>query len=1056
MNEHPRCAHCGSLLTRGGFCPRCAHAILAESGPESAVEGVSGRSEGEFEAGASIEFGPFDLIEPMPEQGMMGIVYRARHRVSKRVVALKLLRSDHLVSEEKVTRFQREVEAMAKLDHPGILPVYEVGRHHGQPYFSMKLIEQGSLRDQMQKGLWQRGPHNLRVWQQRIAALIESVARAVHHAHQRGILHRDLKPANILVDDQGQPFVSDFGLAKFIESGVEQTGGGLFQGTPEYSSPEQAGGRSADLTTGSDIWAIGVMLYELLTGSTPFRGDTPLALLKQVAEVEPKPPRLLHSVIDRDLETICLKCLEKEPPRRYASAEALAEDLRRYREGEPIQARSVTALERLWKWVRRRPALAGLVAAAIVVMGLGLVAVSGHRQAAASQLVAQQRTREARRASHAVKLTLSYQALQEGRLNVALDHLDELKPAPGEEDLRAFSWHLVRNLIPVQAVEFVDAAPLAAVHAVGASGGLLATVNDSNDLKIWDLVSRRLAVVFPNLGQSVSALAFSPDNRRLVSAQADGTLRLWNVESGRELRRVAEPAAVIALVWTAGSGCLGLDRKGCVRRWNAELEDGQAIHQLAVGPVDGAVFSSDGRWVALATETQLVLHSLAPFAEPKIFDEKNVHAMAFSPDGTRLAYASILKTRPQVRVIPGGEPIEPLAESPPHLTSVAFTGDGRRLLGGTLGGDIAIWDLESGKQLECWNAHRVAVHGVAASEQPPSVVSWSAEGRIRVYTKGPGEFERDDLRLSPGSPGTYGSDLLNLAFSADGHHLITCNYQDGLVRWGVDRREVVCRAPIFPLVTNRESAESFGLPVAFDGSSLVYWPQIAPGEIWNLADCERARQFPKPPRQVLAAALSPAGQWAATGDMNGEIELWRLPDGERIALGKHEGMVFTLAFGRDDRRLWLASGGQDGRLRIWDVNNRRQHLETDIGQFVTCVAFTPDGRTLAAATEQGEIGVRRASDGALTASLRAHSGVIGALAFSPDGLVMASGGMDAVVQIWELWVPSLRLKAGQSPIVALAFSPQGDILATASAEQTVRLWSARRIARDASTASSGR
>jgi len=695
-------------LTRGGFCPRCAREILVERRTEDAADAVPEISEAAPEPGERSAFGPFELLEPMPEQGMMELVYRARHRATKRVVALKLLRSDHLVSEEKVSRFQREVEAMARLDHPGILPVYEVGRHHGQPYFSMKLIEPGSLRDQMRAGRWQRGAEGPHVWQRRIATLLEAVARAVHHAHQRGILHRDLKPANILVDGQGQPWVTDFGLAKFIELGAEQTGSGLFQGTPEYSSPEQAGGRSADLSTASDIWAMGVMLYELLTGKTPFQGDTPLALFKQVADTEPRSPRLVNPDVDRDLETICLKCLEKESSRRYASAEGLAEDLRRYREEEPIQARSVTAVERLWKWVRRRPARAGLVAAALVALVLGVIAVSGQQRAVAHQRLAQQRTRERQQAFYAVKLALAQQALLERRHNVALDHLDELRPAPGEDDMRGFSWRLIRNLVPSPAVELLDGAPLTAVHAVGASGRLLATVNEAAELKVWDLVAPRLAFALPVLGPRLSALAFSLDERRLVGALPDGSLVLWDVESGRELRRLAGRPEVLALVWPETAELWGVDRTGAIRRWSAALEQEQTVHQLAVGEVEQAEFSADGKWVAVATQTQLVLGSLAASSPPMTFDEPQVHGLAFSPDGKWLASASILRTSPQVRALPGGETAKPLGGARAPLTSVAFTWDGRQLLGGTLGGDLTVWDLESGEATESWNAHRLA------------------------------------------------------------------------------------------------------------------------------------------------------------------------------------------------------------------------------------------------------------------------------------------------------------------------------------------------------------
>src|SRR5438067_484763 len=356
------------ITTAKRFCRKCGAAIPPDSPQHSCgaclLETGLGPVEPEREVNADfassptlMDFGDYELLEQIGRGGQ-GVVFRARQKSLNRIVALKVIGLGHWATEAHLKRFRLEAEAAARLEHPGIVPIHEVGERDGSCYFSMKFVEGGQL-DEVAKS---------EVMPVRCAAeLIAKVARIVHYAHEHHILHRDIKPGNILLDTKGEPHLTDFGLARLVETESTVTRTLEVLGTPSYMAPEQAVGNNAQLTSATDVYGLGAVLYQLLTGHPPFAGGTTYETIRLVLDTEPRQPRLWSPKVDRDLSTICLKCLEKDPKRRYASALALAEDLERWLKHEPILARHTGLITRGRKWVRRNPTSA-LLAASLVAL----------------------------------------------------------------------------------------------------------------------------------------------------------------------------------------------------------------------------------------------------------------------------------------------------------------------------------------------------------------------------------------------------------------------------------------------------------------------------------------------------------------------------------------------------------------------------------------------------------------------------------------------------------------------------------------------------------------
>src|SRR5262245_20526103 len=513
----PRCRRCGASMKGGAADELCAccifSAALTTMGEEHLAMEASGMVLGHQ------QWPGYELLGEIARGGM-GVIFRARQLRPDRIVAIKVIAAGELASPRMIERFRTEAESAARLNHPNIVPIYEVGHQRGWHFFSMRLIEGCTLGAKLQgRGL---SPQDA-------AHLMVKIARAVQHAHERAVLHRDLKPNNILMDVRGEPHLTDFGLAKMLESSVEMTSSNMVLGTLAYMSPEQAAGGTRDVTVAVDIYGLGAVLYEMLTGRPPFEAPSPHALLRMLAEDEPLPPSHVHSdrrksalikaakaVSDKrrgidqilatsaatnalfsDLDAICLKCLEKEPAHRYASAAELADDLERALHGEPIHAQPSTATQRVRKWVRRNPAKAGLVATAAVallVITAGSVAFNFRLQ----------RSRALAEANAAV-----------ARQRVVAQHLGEASRLSAEGDVFAGLVSLTKALREAESDSVSD---LTIRERVGG------TLQFSPKLlRLW------------NAGGMPVELRFTAGRSRLVAALRDGRSVVWDLASNRQV-----------------------------------------------------------------------------------------------------------------------------------------------------------------------------------------------------------------------------------------------------------------------------------------------------------------------------------------------------------------------------------------------------------------------------------------------------------------------------------------------------------------------------------------
>lgn len=995
-------------------------------------------------------------------RGGMGVVCRARQRRLNRVVALKLVLNGHWAAPIQAERFRLETEAAARLDHPNIVPIYEVGEHLGQPYFSMKLLEGGNLADAIARAdaRWTL-PAPLdadaaasRRRQREIARRVLTIAQAVHFAHQRGVLHRDLKPTNILLDAAGEPHLTDFGLAKVLEeepgNGAALTQSLSVMGTPAYMSPEQALGRARHVTLATDIYSLGAILYELLCARPPFSGDTPLAILDRVRAGDLATPRSVRGDIDVSLETICLKCLRLDPASRYGSADELAEDLQRWLDSKPILARPVRAPERLQLWSRRNPFGALAVGLLVLLTGISTLAavrlrtqrdqVNAHlagsllAQARAQRLGTGPDRREANLGilAAAARIRLTDDLRQEAIAALAL-------PSLGSSQV----WHPANDL------------PFHHQMLLSADGRRFALFGQQTGIAVHDRESGRVVAELDTPAGHLFAGAISPDGRFVVSFDA----------------------ARAALVWDMGVP------GGATRRHRPDLE--------IPGPWEHhPEFTADGRTLVMAG-----LDGHLRFLDPvtgQLGERIELPAvpgrLAIAPASDRLAIAFGNK----LEVWPRGErgPRRSV-ENASTVTALAWHPSGRHVAVGCDSGDVQLVDVESGER-RWFSGHRQYVNGLAFSTSGEVLASsswdsshrysdtatgrllfetndsgpvqaagggrWFAlladDGGIRVREYRPSRVLKSLTSPASGLPGFSGVDFSpdgnwivsgTLAgwhvwdrrtgaeaatvrtlsgwtprFHPSGRHVVLGG-RDRLTRWkfeappgdGRGGPNVSVRLEAAVTMLSR-AGETFG-PPSFDadGSHMSVGGRLAsyvfdwdkPGEPVVFGD-----RLPIPGHDQ--SVLDPGAQWVVGAAYNGSgVNVWDARTGRFTRQLVDRGNA-ALALSSDGKTLATATATE---LILWDTAGwePRRRISTGLNGGVPLpVAFSPDDSILAFAATRQSIALLDAGTFRPVATLTAPIPLnMVALRFSRGGSHLAAQTLGPVIEVWDL--ATLRAELGK-------------------------------------------
>lgn len=1049
MSSNSHCPSCGSSisdLAQIPGCPRCAFRAALETAlgpvdppapPPPARIGLSGVAL-QFHA-----FGEYELREELG-RGAMGIVYRAWQPSLGREVALKVMLPGLFASAEALQRFRLEADTSAQLSHPHIVPTYEVGEEGGQVWFSMRLIEGSPLAERA-----------LSFDDEGIARLLIPIARAVHHAHQHGVLHRDLKPGNILVDRQGQPYLTDFGLAKLADRGSGLTRWGSAIGTPAYMSPEQAAGTFEGVTTASDIYGLGAVLYWLMCGVAPFEGSGVAETLRRVMDEEVRPPRERRpdrrprSTRAADLEAVCLRCLRKDPARRYESAAALADDLERWQRGEPTLARSMTAGERLWRWGLRNRALAVSLVTSVVAVGmLGIGSIGFYRQREKDALALLRKEQQAeRRATDALRKSYLAQA--------------QAQVASGQ---------------PGQRLGALDAIAKATALSAGSSARILELRNAAiQALTLTDVRHRRTK----QFQLSREFACFDRALERYAVRLPDGSIRLRHMQDDREWMRLPvgssetdfwRPAEFspdgrwLVLfsvrfqawqVWDLNLVKLVLNLNGSAgvmtadgRFWGASDPNGGFALYDAAREFKKTVFLSPDRFSTFSLgwsgEIAALFEERTPGAV-RLLDTgsgrvtgilslpKEMNTCVWHPDGRHLALScdepvgsiQIWDTR-------AGAIVKTLSGHSSSVLSLAFHPHGTLLASSAWDNTTRLWSFPDGQELFHLNGQGLVAFAVDGSKL--GVTHWDHDALSVFDLAVPGEeLRRFKIEEDPAPGGeaiAFNSTGTILAHTAGGHLALrdaaslqrVATLTNGLFEsvhadptsagFLVSRDRIATSLPLKPGERTAPFSPEPLVPMvaargigAFDLSADgLTWCAVAEGGVSLLDPRNNGSPIVFGQHEwARFLSVSPDGRWVATGAWNRKgVRVWNVRE-KRLERELLTDSMASVLFTQDGR--WLITGSQ--QFDFWSVGSwklSRQRLRPPLERFPPAMASTRDGRLIALSHTLRSVMLVDSATGVELATLALQNGwAIHGLSFDPKGTRLAvSGELTREFCVWNL------------------------------------------------------